>query len=60
MCDSSIHLEASVSERVVHMSRDDQLKNLTRLLAHMKPFNIFALLTLNFDRLDVYTFVMLR
>ena len=26
----------------------------------MKPFNIFALLTLNFDRLDVYTFVMLR
>ena len=26
----------------------------------MKPFNIFALLTLNFDGLDVYTFVMLR
>ena len=26
----------------------------------MKPFNIFALLTLNSDRVDVYTFVMLR
>lgn len=26
----------------------------------MKPFSIFALLTLNFDGLDVYTFVMLR
>lgn len=34
MCDSSIHLEASVSERVVHMSRDDQLKNLTKHCVH--------------------------
>ena len=30
MCDSSIHLEAAVSARVVHMSRNDQLKNLTK------------------------------
>lgn len=34
MCDSSIHLEASVSARVVHMSRDDQLKNLTKHCVH--------------------------
>ena len=38
----------------------DRLENLTRWFAHMKPFNIFALLTLNSDRVDVYTFVMLR
>ena len=34
MCDSSIHLEAAVSARVVHMSRDDQLKNLTKHCVH--------------------------
>ena len=34
MCDSSIHLEATVSARVVHISRDDQLKNLTKHCVH--------------------------
>lgn len=34
MCDSSIHLEAAVSARLVHMSRDDQLKNLTKHCVH--------------------------